>query len=43
MNISTFKITQYMTHENFVHQPTPYVQRRINKILAKYPHPSFIY
>ena len=39
MNISTINNIHYMTHEYYIYQPIPYVQRRIIIILDKYPSP----
>ena len=38
LNISTINDTKSMTYEYKIHKPMPYIQRRINIILAKYPH-----
>ena len=35
MNISTINDRPYMTYEYYIHQPMPYIQRRINIIVAK--------
>ena len=38
LNISTINDTKSMTYEYKIHKPMPCIQRRINIILAKYPH-----